>query len=195
MKKNILCLVALASFLVLSSCGGSEDPPPHIVGKWNLETFIYINMPPGYSRSEGLQITPGTFGISSMVWEINDGGEFIEKVTPIQGVSNNSLGQWSIANDELSIIYSDQADETVLNIDKNELDQLWVSRSDFQDILIADETSDSIINHHGGEVAANTWLTTWLSAYDSNVPAHVDTFNMVFDQVTFDLQFAFARAD
>lgn len=195
MKKNLLSLAIIGSIAFLTSCGGSDSTDPHIVGDWEIESFVYVNMPPGFSRSEGIQNTPNYFEISSFIWELKSGGEFVEKLTPLQGVSRNSTGTWVATDEELTLTFIDGDDEVevVHDIEKNDTDQLWVIGQEYQDILIADATQDSIINHHGSQEAANVWLSSWFSTYDPNVPAHVDTAEMIFDVVTFDLMYAFAR--
>jgi len=187
MKRKIQSIIMLG-LLILASCGSDEDPePPHIVGSWDLENFIIINLPTSYSRNEGrtFQINELTFGgatFSSYNLDIAADGTYIRKIGFAGSPSANDQGAWTLSDDgnDLNIAANDDDTGVDWDVAKNELDQLWLTQpSTFG--FISDATINQLEDEHG------EGLTEYLNGLTD------EEFDALVDPVIVDLLYAFTR--
>lgn len=187
--KKILHTIAIFSLIILASCGGSEDPAPHTVGSWELESFVLVNLPSAYSQNENrtFAVNEVNFGgttFSSYELTIENNGSYIRKIGILGGVSSNDQGTWEVSTDGTDLTIN--SDDTNIGsqdwgVTKNELDQLWITLpSSFG--LMSNETRDGLIAEHGAD-GVNEYLNSLTS----------EEFNALFDTVSVDLLHAFKR--
>jgi len=178
MKRNLLLIGALFSFLTLSSCGDDDQaPPPHIVGEWDLDSYIFINLPSDYANNEGRifllnQIFFNGIAFEEYTLNLAQNGTYTRKIE-VPGPSASDDGTWTLDGDDFILDSSDAGDDEEFTVERNESDQLWLA-SERQFPLIKDAILDTLTQEYADSL--------------SN-----EEFNALFDLVTLDLVFAFER--
>lgn len=181
--KKLFTFLMLGSFVFLLSCKDDEEPePPHEVGEWELDSYMFINFPAGFESNENL-----AFGISELSFggvsyedyylKLKNDGSFELKIG-IPGPDVKLTGTWELDDDELQLD-SDDGDQE-WRVEKNEENDLWLSvetQSDFIPDIYYDTVSQSY----------NDYLNTLSEEQLDSVA------NVLFKVVTFDLVYVFER--
>ena len=174
MKKNLLYTL-LFGLTVLVGCGGDDEPAPHQVGTWLLDSYILTGTPSAYSLNDGLvytinQIRFGNTVYESYKLELLKNGTYTRKIE-VPGPSINDSGTWTI-DDEDFILESDDVTEDY-TLERNETDQLWISEP--RNFLLL----------------PNNILDTLTNAYVATLTEQ--EFVDLHDEVTIDFIYAFER--
>lgn len=189
--KKILNSLVFFSLIILASCGSSEDPaPPHIVGVWELESYVIINVPSTHSRQEGTtfqinELNQAGLVLTSYSIDIAADGTYIRKLSFQGGSPNqNDQGTWKLSTDgkDLTITMKDEDTGVDWSVEKDELDQLWITEpSSFS--LISNATIDQLFVDYGDSAGVNEHLNSLTD----------EAYALLFDNVSIDLLNAFAR--
>lgn len=179
MKRNLLFIGVLFGLITLAGCGSDDGPstPPHIVGTWELDSYIFINLPSAYASNEGRifllnEITFNNVAFEAYTLNLAANGTYTRKVE-VPGPSLNDDGTWTLDGDDFVLDPEDSNDDNEFRLEKNEDDQFWISQES-QFALIKDSVLDTLTQEYVDGL--------------SN-----EEFNALFDPVSLDLVFAFER--
>lgn len=180
--KNHLPLFALIALLLVVSCKDKEEPaPPHEVGVWALDSYLFINFPSEFEGYEGLayDIDELSFG-NGVVYDdytlvLEKDGTYSLEIG-ITGPDINDAGTWEIDNDELKLESTEDNDDQDWTIEKNEEDDLWLS-FETQSAFIPDIYFDTVTQKYIDYL--NTLTDQQLDSV-SNAISRVVSFDLVY---------------
>jgi hypothetical protein len=187
--KNQLQIFALLFFVTfLFSCGDDDEvATTHEMGNWTLESFIIANSPAVFSYQDGLtfgvsDITLGGTSINSYELELNKNSSFVRKLGVQNSVSQNDQGTWLLEDESLILTSDEDTGDEEFQIEKNELDQLWLSiEASF--LLIRNDTIDALNVRYDNADDINSYL--------NGLPA--EDYAAYFSPASVDIIFAFKR--
>lgn len=182
MKKGLYIL--LVSSILATSCGGDDAPTPtHEVGTWELDSYQFINLPPGFSRNEGAAFAINQLSFGGIVFEdytiiLNLDGTFDREIG-VTGPDVDDSGTWTLEDDILNL-ESDTGGVQDWEVQKNEDDDLHLSvESSF--LFIPDIYFDTVTQ-------------TYLDYLDTLTDAQLDSVESAIDEVVvMDLVYVFER--
>ena len=154
MKRNLLIYALAIGVGFMTACGSDDDPgpPPHIVGDWELDSYILINVPSAYAaRNEGAVLLLDDLSFGGVTFESYDlgiaaDGTFSRKIE-IPGPSLIDNGTWTLDGDDFILDSEASNDDEEFGVERNENDQLWLSQEvNFN--LIPDAVLDTLTQEY-----------------------------------------------
>jgi hypothetical protein len=181
--KNYLLVALLGGLVLFVSCGEDEEPlPPHEVGVWELDSYVFINFPEAFSRYEGLAVGIDAITFGGVTYEdytlslVKDGTASLE--IGIQGPDLDDSGTWELDGNDLEIAF--ESGDIAWEVEKNEDDDLWLS----------EETQFSFIPNIYFDTVTQKYADYLETLSDSQLDS-ID--NILFQSVSLDLVSVFER--
>lgn len=181
--KNYLLLFGLGALLVMVSCKDDEEPtPPHEVGVWELDSYVFVNFPAGFESNEDLAFGVSQLSFGGVTFEdytltlVKDGTFILEIGVP--GPDIEDEGTWELDDEEL--ILEGEDSDLEWTVEKNEEDELWLSL----------ETQSGFIP----DIYYDTVTQVYRDYLETLTDAQLDSVGNVLTQtVSFDLVYIFER--
>ncbi|MCV9386332.1 copper resistance protein NlpE [Reichenbachiella ulvae] len=146
---NNLLIVSLLAFSL--ACSESEDPTPHIVGTWEMQSEADYNVPSEYNWF-AYEYSLADLGYESYTLELVKNGTFTIKIERIGLSTIADQGTWIHNEEEESLTLDLDGDEIVYSVEQNELDLLKLSQP-IQALAISNADLQALLPEHNNSIS------------------------------------------